>query len=167
MFAWNTNNHLGVHYRVCDMILARCCMQIKPVKHKIRGSQFHFMGQQLLESACSINQIVWPFWCLKLKAKSPLRPPFTSSIHFVLRLLGLVWCCCIRVGSSVSRFWTQHTCHGVFILHSLQFRVRHANLVVGDTPDDSAGDFLHVPAAHVELDALWCQGLVAGASNDN
>lgn len=46
------------------------------------------------------------------------------------------------------------TCHGVFILRCSEFGIRCANLVVGDTPDDSAGDFLHVSTTHVELDAL-------------
>lgn len=97
VFAWNINNHLGIHYRVCYMTLAPYCTQINPVKHKVSGSQFQFVVQQHIESACSVNQTVWPFWCLKLKTKSPLRPPFTSRIHFVLRLSGLVWYCCIRV----------------------------------------------------------------------
>ena len=74
VFAWNINNHLGIHYRVCYMTLPWYCTQINPVKHKISGSQFQCMvQQQLIESACSINQTVWPFWCLKLKTKSPLH----------------------------------------------------------------------------------------------
>lgn len=62
---------------------------------------------------------------------------------------------------------TSPTGHRVVVLCRFDPGVMRTHLVVVDSPDDGARDFLYVSTAHVELDPLCGQSLVAGASDDN